>query len=187
VTVEAEASPVKERAKPGRRSSLLLLTGTILLALAAGAVLSLDMGFWSIPGLQTQSTQDPVASPPPVPDDSLREREAALASAEVALREREAHVKEQELQASKLLKGLMVQQGEQNSMGRVAELYALMPPHRAAPALQAMETQLAVQILRLLDNEETAAILSLMEPALSAEMLTRLTKNDTTEQTQAKN
>lgn len=188
MTAEAQAPSVKERAKPGRRSSWLLLVVTILLALAAGVAYTLDMGLWSIPGLETESTQEPSAAVPttPIVAETTGEREAALALAEDALREREAYVKEQELQVSELLKGLLVQQSDQRALGRVAELYALMPPSRAALALQAMETQLAVQILQLLANEETAAILSMMESERSAEMLTRLAQDRTTE-TQAKN
>lgn len=172
------AKPKEPRRPPVRKSPLpaLALTLAILMAVAAGALFALDAGLWTLPVAAAGTEPEPAApAAAQTAPDSLREREAAVNRAQAELQEREAHLREQEKQISDLLRELVVQRAEADSVRRVAQIYAHMPPAAAARALLEMETSLAVQILRILTEDEVAAILTYMEPASSARLTTLLT------------
>lgn len=108
------------------------------------------------------------------PTDAVADRQGVLARKEAELSTREEHLREREVQiALKVLELDKMRSGEE-AVRRVADLYSAMPPHRAAPALQVMEMDLVVQILRLVDPDQAAALLAYMDPARASEITTRL-------------
>lgn len=154
----------------------VLLAGAVLLGAAAGAAY-----FVPIPGItyassvsDQQPTQEPAKASSPL--DAQLEREAALARMETELKSREDDLKEKESQVAGLIKDLTAQKGEADAVRKAAALYTAMPPYRAAPLLETADTAMAVQVLRLLEEDQAAAILAYMSAERGAQLMNEMIK-----------
>lgn len=164
-------------------------------AVAAAVLLIgvLAVGFDLVPGLQlrlfpvsnavgdTQSAQPSTSTDTkPVPAvDPLADRENQILQKEAELQSREATVKAQEASATAMVNEAQIQQAQANAVRRVAETYSAMAPFKAAPMLQALDTEQAVAILRQLDHDQVAAIMTYMDPARGAALTGLLLSTDT--------
>lgn len=174
---------VRQPKPPGRRRSgravYWLLAGALLLGMAAGLTY-FRPALW-MPKVATAPNPDGAGNPDvktavaPAPDP-LEQRQLALAEAEARLKTREAQLKDQEAGGSSLLASLIQQRSEADAVGKAAAMYSAMPPYKAAPLMQALEVDLAVQVLRLLDEEQAGAVVMYMDPARGAEIMKQLMK-----------
>jgi hypothetical protein len=152
-----------------------LLIFALLLAGAAAAVL-----YVPIPGLTAKPATVPTPEEPkpkqpagtgaqPAALGDLAQREADLAAREAALKQKEAEV-------ARLLNELGVTDSESASLKRVAKLYTNMAPYQAAPLMAQLDDATAVAVLRLMTDEEAAAIIAHMDPDRGARIMRELTR-----------
>jgi flagellar motility protein MotE (MotC chaperone) len=66
------------------------------------------------------------------------------------------------------------------ALSRTAKLYTAMAPFDAAPLMEALDDETAVEILRLMTTDEAATILSFMEPGRGARLMAQLAAPDLT-------
>jgi len=161
---------------PGRRKSggvaYWLLAGSLVLGVAAGvtywkpALLLPKVGALST----TNTTANADASSGAAPtSDPLSQPEPG--ANETDLKAREAHLKEREAGVSALLTELTQQKSEGDAIRRAAAMYSVMPPSKAGPLIQALDVQTAVQVLRLLNNEDAGAVVMHMDRAQGAQIM----------------
>lgn len=165
--------PRKKRA--GRGASYWFLVGATVLGIAA--VLSYLV---PIPGLTSPAEpiladEQPASGPEQTMDPTLA-RQQQLANREAELENREAQVQEKEKQVAGLLRDLTLQKADSDAVGRAAAMYAAMPPYKAGPLMESMAADTAVAILRLLDEDQAAAIIMYMDPATGAQLMSQLTR-----------
>lgn len=180
--VASEEAGPQPRPKPAKRRKL---PGMLTWAVAATVVIGLTTAYatgWlpSLPALgSTKSPESPVTpvTPPIVPppsNSSLREQQAEVARREAALAVREEQLREKEIQINALFAEAVTAKSTEESLRQVAAMYEAMPPHKAGPVLQLLDTQTAVEVLRRLDNDQAAAILSYIDPPRGAQLTARL-------------
>lgn len=150
-----------------------------LAALVTGAA-AVAVLYYPIPGL----TAKPPVPPPaveetkdqnPVPSADLVKRELAVEQKEAELAAREETLRQKEEEATKVLKELGVTQSETVSLRRAANMYSAMAPYKAAPLMAQLDVETALQVLRLMTDDQAADILSYMEPDRGAQILRELT------------
>lgn len=167
----------KKRTRSGRPMGLIL--AVLLLAGAAAAV-----WYFPIPGL-TAPDSSTVANPTAgdaatgsaasaSPDQVSRE--AALVAREKELADLAASLKERETKVNQLLKELTTQQTSVEMTRRLSVIYGNMAPAKAAQLLAGMDRPTAVEILRLLEERQTADILAAMDPTVALQLIGEMTK-----------
>lgn len=167
VPPKQEKAPDPGARRKGGGLSILLLMG----ALALGGVSAYAYFF----------APQPEASPP-TPAPSTVGSGAALGSGkamdliryEAELKEREAKLKEQELKLAEMLAKVAAGQADQELLKKRTEVYAALPPQKAAPLIKQLDDATAVEILRTLDSEQVTAIMVYMDPAVGARLLNKL-------------
>lgn len=167
---------VKKPRRPWGMAPWLLIAALLTAGAAVGSL------YYPIPGL----TATPATPATPAaneeqktetqPADALAVREQAVAQKETDLAAREEALKQKEADVSKLLKDLGVTEAENTSLKRMANMYVNMAPFKAAPLMEQLDVSTAVQVLRLMTDEEAAAILAYMDAARAAELMQEFTK-----------
>lgn len=143
---------------------------------------------WLLPLPVARAASEPPAaeaSPPAAADcrgaagietllEQLRQRSAELERREGAIAARERSLADLDAQVARRLDELegvrtaieerlaAWKQESGDQVTRLAKVYAEMPPGEAAPLLEALEPDLASDILRRLKNKQAAAVLTLM-------------------------
>lgn len=123
-------------------------------------------------GTETEAKQEP--APTTTPADP--QREAELAQREAALAAREEAVQAKESQLGSAVNSLNNGESVTAALNRAARLYTGMAPYKAAPLMAELDDQTAVQILRLMTDDEAAAILSHMDTTRAARLFRELTR-----------
>lgn len=172
-----KAPKVPKPKKPRRPWGIApwLMIFALLLAGAAGAVL-----YYPIPGLTAVPPAPPAAEEPvkpetPVPTTGDPALAQDLAQKEADLATREEALKQKELEVDRLLKELGVTESGNASLRRAANVYINMAPFKAAPLMAQLDDATAVQLLRLMSDQEAAAILSYMDADRGARIMRELT------------
>jgi hypothetical protein len=159
-----------------------VLGAAVIFGIAAALQFNLIPGSDVILGataLAHETTKPPVpviGLPDTATSDPIADQQKQLAQREADLQAQEASVKERETQVADLLQDLSGQRTTADVVRRVADMYAAMPPFKAAPMLQTLDTETAVSILQLLDQDQAGAILAYMAPARGGELTTLLIK-----------
>ncbi|MFZ5826785.1 MAG: MotE family protein [Bacillota bacterium] len=152
-----------------------LFLSALLTGAAAVAVL-----YYPIPGLTAKPPAPPVVEQPKQETASssttLLQREQAVAQKEAELAALEAELKQKEAETSRLLKELGGSELANNSLRRAANMYTAMAPFKAAPLMAELPVETAVQILRLMSDEQAADIIAHMETTRGAEIMRELTR-----------
>lgn len=168
---------------PGRKRSgwaaYGFLAGALLLGIAAGLTYFTSSLRLPTVSALTEATgaakpDDTTAAAPAT--DPLEQRRAELAESEANLKARESKLKDQEVGVSAMLTGVTKRKSEADAVGRAAAMYSAMPPYKAGPLMQALDVEMAAQVLRLLDEDEAGAIVMYMDPARGAEIMKQLMK-----------
>ena len=92
----------------------------------------------------------------------LAERERSLEALEARLDERLAELVEIRELVDRRIARFSEEAGDR--VGRLAKVYAAMPPGRAAPLLQRLEVELATEVLARMKPKKSAAVLAAMAP-----------------------
>ncbi|HEY3367216.1 MAG TPA: hypothetical protein VGK74_19340 [Symbiobacteriaceae bacterium] len=184
MTAPDKTRPKSKPPKPKRDKRPFFLILLALLLVAAAAVVN----YVPIPGLTAPSknaaaatdTSAKTKAPETPAKDPQAERELALTKKEADLANREAVLKEKETKANALLKELTVQQSDAETARRISGIYGAMPPGKAAPLLATFDAATAAQIIRLLSEDQAAAIFAAMAPNDASAIMKELLKHKTT-------
>lgn len=183
--------PKAPKPRQHRGPAPYLLLFALLTGLLAAVVL-----YYPIPGLTAGEETATKAEEPEVPDmvdaaaqSDMDKREEAVAAREAELKARETALATKEEGVNRMLKELGVSaDGTTGAVGtssvaRVAKMYASMPPYKAAPLMAALDGPTAVEILRLMTEDEAGAVLAAMEASRGAQLMRELAKPATSSPT----
>lgn len=137
---------------------------------------------------ETSSTQVEIFKPDPVGTlaETLRQRQRDLDEREKALKKREDALELIKKETANNLariedlynrleqKSAQAEQQRQKDLAKWKSIYQSMPPEKAGPIIQGMETGLALELLSQMDPKKAAKILSSIKPDKAVELAKRV-------------